>query len=190
MPDAGVNAHRAAAHLAVRLDDDLRESFAETDTVFDPPTCTFEPTRRDTNIPNINTIPGLDRFWFDCRILPSVPVDLVKSRIEAVSGEIAVVWGVEIETAYTGEHPAAPPTSAQAPVVLAVAAAVRQVRGVEPKIVGIGGGTVAAEFRRRGIPAVAWSTCDGVAHQPNEYAVIDNMVADAVVLAHLFVREQ
>jgi len=29
-----------------------------------------------------------------------------------------------------------------------------------------------------GIPAVAWSTLDELAHQPNEYAVIDNMIED------------
>ena len=190
MPDAGVNAHRAAAHLTVRLDGALHEAFPQSDTMFDPPTSTFEPTRRDANVPNVNTIPGVDRFWFDCRILPSVSLDGVKSRINEVAGEIAEEWGVEVDVAYTGEHPAAPPTAANAPVVLAVADAVRQVRGVEPKTIGIGGGTVAAEFRRRGIAAVAWSTCDGVAHQPNEYAIIDNMVADALVLAHLFVRDQ
>jgi len=114
----------------------------------------------------------------------------VKAAIDSVARAVAGDFGATIDVNYTNENPAAPPTAADAPVVLAVAEAVRQVRGVEPKIVGIGGGTVAAEFRRRGIPAVAWSTCDAVAHQPNEYSVIDNMVSDALVLAHLFVRDQ
>ncbi|OPZ79671.1 MAG: Succinyl-diaminopimelate desuccinylase [Actinobacteria bacterium ADurb.Bin444] len=190
MPDAGVNTHRVAGHLVVRLDQLLHEKFGLSDPMFDPPASTFEPTRHDANVSNVNTIPGIDRLWFDCRVLPSVDLDEVKAAIDSVARAVAGDFGATIDVNYTNENPAAPPTAADAPVVLAVAEAVRQVRGVEPKIVGIGGGTVAAEFRRRGIPAVAWSTCDAVAHQPNEYSVIDNMVSDALVLAHLFVRDQ
>ncbi|MCD6372386.1 MAG: M20/M25/M40 family metallo-hydrolase, partial [Thermococcus sp.] len=49
----------------------------------------------------------------------------------------------------------------------------------------IGGGTFAAYFRKLGIPAVVWATLDEMAHQPNEYAKIDNMVEDAKVMAAL-----
>jgi succinyl-diaminopimelate desuccinylase len=58
-------------------------------------------------------------------------------------------------------------------------------RGVKPRVGGIGGGTVAAFFRRMGIPAAVWSTIDDVAHMPNEYAKIDNMISDAKVMAYL-----
>lgn len=189
-PAAGLNAHRVATILAQRVDTRLHAAFSLRDDMFDPPTSTFEPTKREANVPNVNTIPGVDRFWFDCRVLPSVPLDEVKAEVAAVAAAVAEETGARIDVAYTSEHPAAPPTAANAPVVLALTEAVRQVRGVEPRTIGIGGGTVAAEFRRRGMPAVAWSTCDGVAHQPNEYCVIDNMVADARVFAHLFVRGQ
>jgi succinyl-diaminopimelate desuccinylase len=43
-------------------------------------------------------------------------------------------------------------------------------------------------FRRRGIPAVVWASLEETAHSPNEYCVIDNLVGDALVLAHLFAR--
>jgi succinyl-diaminopimelate desuccinylase len=190
MPQAGINAHRAAAHLTVRLDERLHERFPNDDPLFFPATSTFEPTKRDATVPNINTIPGLDRFYLDCRILPSIDLEDVKSVIVEEARAVADEFGVSVEVRYPATEVAAPPTPVDAPVTMALAEAVRQVRGVEPMAGGIGGGTVAALFRHRGIPAVAWSTMDDVAHQPNEYCVIENMVKDALVFAHLFVRGQ
>jgi succinyl-diaminopimelate desuccinylase len=46
---------------------------------------------------------------------------------------------------------------------------------------GIGGGTCAAALREMGIPAVVWSTVDELAHQPNEYTIIDNLVKDTKI---------
>jgi succinyl-diaminopimelate desuccinylase len=63
--------------------------------------------------------------------------------------------------------------------------AIKETRGRDVKVGGIGGGTCAAYFRKAGIPAVVWSTIDEMAHQPNEYAKIDNMVNDAKVFAYL-----
>jgi succinyl-diaminopimelate desuccinylase len=54
---------------------------------------------------------------------------------------------------------------------------------------GIGGGTVAAIFRREEFEAACWSRLDETAHQPNEYCIIDNMVNDAKVFAHIFLQE-
>jgi len=35
---------------------------------------------------------------------------------------------------------------------------------------------------------VVWASLEETAHSPNEYCVIDNLVGDALVLAHLFAR--
>jgi len=188
IPDAGVNAHRAAAHLVVRLDRRLPVAFPDLDPVFDVPRSTFEPTRRDANVQNVNTIPGEDRFYFDCRILPAYALGDVKAAVNEIVRETEAEFGVTIEVAYPAELPAAPPTPVDAPVVLALAEAVRAVKGVEPRTLGIGGGTVGAVFRRRGIPAVVWASLEETAHSPNEYCVIDNLVGDALVLAHVFAR--
>ncbi len=64
---------------------------------------------------------------------------------------------------------------------------IKEKRGKEPKLVGIGGGTCAAIVRRKGFPAVVWSTLDPVEHSPNEYCKIENLVNDAVVFALLLV---
>jgi succinyl-diaminopimelate desuccinylase len=69
--------------------------------------------------------------------------------------------------------------------VTALKQAVSDLRGKVTSVGGIGGGTFAAFFRKRGIPAVVWATLDEMAHQADEYARIDNLVEDAKVMASL-----
>ncbi len=59
--------------------------------------------------------------------------------------------------------------------------------GVKAHGVGIGGGTCAGFFRKRGFAAAVWSRHDDTEHRPDEYAIIENIVCDAKVFAHLFV---
>lgn len=186
LPDRGVNAHRAASHLVVRLDHHLAETFPFQDSVFEPSRSTFEPTRREANVPNTNTIPGRERLYVDCRVLPHYPLEEVKTALEETAETVAEDFHVSVSVDYTLEVPAALPTPADAPVVRAVMAAVEQTRGSRPRTIGIGGGTVAAAFRRRAIPAAVWATVDGAAHQANEYCRIDNLVNDAKVFASLY----
>ncbi len=188
MPHVGINAARAAAHLTVRVDQALARRFDKQDPVFDPPGCTFEPTKRDANVPNVNTIPGEERFCFDCRVLPDYDTEDVLKTAREVAAEVAGEFKVKVNVNTAALMKAAPATPVDAPVVRRVMQAVRDVIGVEPKPMGIGGGTVGAVFRRHGIPAVVWSTMDDLAHQPNEYCVIENMVQDAKVFAHVFLN--
>ena len=62
--------------------------------------------------------------------------------------------------------------------------AIKNVYRIDAKAQGIGGGTVAAIFRRLGYHAAVWSTLDDLAHQPNEYCRITNLIGDAKVFAH------
>jgi len=187
-PDKGINAHRAAAHFAARLDR-LREIFDQTDDVFDPPDNTFEPTKREANVPNVNTIPGEDVFYLDTRILPGIPLADVRAEARKIADEVEKEFGVEIGMSEVQSEEAAPATPADAPVVEALSEAIREARGIEPEIIGIGGGTVAAFFRRHGYNAVVWSTIADVCHQPNEYQFVENMPGDAKIMANLFMRE-
>ena len=59
------------------------------------------------------------------------------------------------------------------------------VRGIRAKPVGIGGGTLAGPLRTAGFPAAVWSTTDEVGHAVDEYARVDNLLADAKVFAAL-----
>ncbi len=63
VPELGINAHRAGAYLIVKLNR-LYELFPEHDELFDPPISTFEPTKKEANVDNVNTIPGTDIFFW------------------------------------------------------------------------------------------------------------------------------
>lgn len=183
-PERGVNAHRAAAHLVVALDS-LHERFPEQDPVFDPPISTFEPTKREANVPSVNILPGEDVFYLDCRVLPLHPLEDVEREIALLCGQIEDRFGVQITCEPVQREEAAPPTPAGAPVVGMLAEAVRVVYGVEAKAEGIGGGTVAAYIRRRGYPAVVWARMDETMHGADEYVILSNLLGDAKVFAHL-----
>lgn len=187
-PSHGKNAFRAASHLVVHLDG-LSGIYDAWDTLYEPPESTFEPTKKDANVPNVNTIPGDDVFYLDCRILPFYPVDEVLSTIRGMADEVEKKFGVSIDITPVQKSDAPSPTPDDAPVVIALREAVREVYGVEAKPMGVGGGTVAAVFRKRDYPAAVWSRYCHMAHQPNEYCLIANMVGNAKVYAHLFLQK-
>src|SRR5512137_1220343 len=155
-PEKGINSFKAAGFFVAALND-LYKTYPGRDRLFDPPISTFEPTKKEANVPNINTIPGEDVFYMDMRILPKTPVQDVQNTIRKVAAEIEKKFKVKIHTEIQQKAPAAPPTAAQAPVVMALKKAVKAVYGKSAKAMGIGGGTVAAIFRRAGMFAACWS---------------------------------
>jgi len=187
-PEKGLNALRAASYLIVEMNR-LYGIFDADDPLFDPPISTFEPTKKDPNVPNINTIPGEDVFYMDNRILPCYPLEDVESAIRDMTKKIELRFGVKISLEDIQRAPAAPPTPTGAPVVTALKEAIEFVYGRQAQAIGIGGGTVASLFRAVGLPAAVWSKMDETAHQPNEYCVIDNMVGNAKVFSHVFLQE-
>ena len=184
-PEKGLNARRAAMKFASQLDDILHSKCPDKDPLFDPPPSTFEPTKSETNVENVNTVPGLDVQYFDCRILPKYPLDEVMKQIDTVRKAVEKETGATIEVVPIQREENTNPTSMQSPIVQKLASALRQLRGLEPKPIGIGGGTVGAYFRRKGMDTAVWSTLDDMAHQPNEYCKIENMIEDAKVFAHI-----
>jgi succinyl-diaminopimelate desuccinylase len=184
-PHHGVNAHRAGANLLLRLDERLHAKYAAQDPLFSPPYSTMEPTKKLANVPNVNTIPGEDVFYFDCRMLPEYDLGELLTDMRRIAEEVAHKFKVEVKLTTEQLAPAAPPTRADAPVVRLLSDAIRAVYQGEPYTRGIGGGTVAAMFRRKGIPAVVWGCNEGTAHNPDEYCVIAKMTGNALVYAHL-----
>ena len=183
-PNKGINAHRAGADLTGKVDRALHQRFGAKDSIFVPPFSTFEPTKKEANVPNVNTIPGEDVFCYDCRVLPRyrnlAVLSVVKQQVKAVERLHKVKVTLEVI-----QNESSPPTSAKSPLVAALSATLRTVRKVKPKVVGIGGGTVAAYFRRAGADAVVWGTGDETAHTTNEHIRINNLVADCKVFAGL-----
>ena len=196
MPDKGLNAHRVALDLAYNLDKRLHEKYSERDELFEPAESTFEPTMGGNPADSPNIIPGEHEVVFDCRVLPRYSLDDILKDIESIVEEVKgrhrkeldgkVLPEIEVEILQRADP--APPTDPKGEIVKLLKEAIKELRGKEAKVGGIGGGTFAAFFRRKGIPAVVWATLDEMAHQPNEYAKIDNMVEDAKVMAYLALR--
>jgi len=183
-PGEGINSLVGASALILALER-LNTVFALHDPLFDPPASTFVPTKKDANVPNVNTIPGQDVFYLDCRVLPAYPLDEIEREIRLICDEVETTRNVRITFSPVVREQAAPGTPAECEVVALLAAALERERGVEAKIIGIGGGTVAASFRKRGLPAACWSTLLNTAHQPNEHSSVNNTIRDARVFAHL-----
>jgi len=183
-PEVAVNAHRAGAYLVTRIDATLHKRFRATDAKFRPPGSTFEPTKRAANVPNVNTIPGEDVFSFDCRILPTHTTGDVLEEVRAALKDTEPKFGVTCELEVIQDE-SSPPTPEGAPVVVDLKKAISHVRGVKPRVVGIGGGTVAAHLRRAGFDVAVWQTTDQTGHAVDEYIRIENLVDDAKVYAAL-----
>lgn len=182
-PQKGVNAFAAASLLVVRLGS-LGSFYPAEDPLFDPPVSTFTPTKKEANVPNVNTLPGEDAFYLDSRILPSIDLDGVMARIRAIADGVERECGVTVSID-TVQRASSPATPADAPIVKALRRAVADAYGVTARTVGIGGGTVGAFLRRRGIATVVWSRLEGTAHQPDESCRLANLLGDSLVMASL-----
>ena len=183
-PDSGANACLAACDLSVKIHE-LEKIFDKKDDLFQPDYSTFQPTKREKNVDSVNIIPGEDWFYTDCRILPCYSIASVLAEVDKCCREVEQKYNVrvEYECVQKSESPA---TSKDSEVAQKLAAAIKKVHGLDASFIGIGGGTVGAEFRREGYSAVVWSSLDDQAHQPNEYCVIANLIRDAQTLIEFF----
>jgi len=130
-------------------------------------------------------VPGEDSLYFDCRVLPKYDVEDVIAEISHVLADFEAKTSATIKLEFIQKQPAPKTRDSEAKVVMLLKQALKQARGFDASVGGIGGGSCAAYFRKAGIPAALWSTVDEVAHQPNEYCKIENMLADAKIFALL-----
>jgi succinyl-diaminopimelate desuccinylase len=130
----------------------------------------------------VNTIPAEDAIYFDMRILPRYPISAVLKEVDRIIAEVQAKHGVTID--YTlPQSMESKPTAADAPLVKQLEKNIEAVYGVKAKPVGIGGGTVAAYMRNSGMDSVVWYRGNESAHQPNEFALIENILGDAKIMA-------
>lgn len=187
-PEVGKNAFVAASHFVTKLGD-LYRIFDRKDSLYTPPVSTFEPTKKEANVPNVNTIPGDDIFYLDCRILPDCSLVEVMKKIRILADDVEERFDVSIDIVPVQVVEAPSPTDPDASVVKALSNAIRDVYKVDAHPGGIGGGTVAAHLREHGYPVAVWSRLEGKAHQTNECCSIANMTGNAKVFARLFLGE-
>ena len=186
-PEEGRNALVAAADMILHVKD-VEARFPAVDPLFDSPS-TFVPSRHEENVPNINTLPGKDVFYVDCRILPCYACQDVLDAFAEIFGDIARKHGVEVAVEAYRMQPPAPITPIDSPVVRRLSSAIQRVLGGTPRQLGIGGMTVAAVFRAQGFHAVGWATLGGTMHQPNEESRISRAIGDARVFAEMLFEE-
>ncbi len=183
MPHLGLNAHRIGMQFALELDKVLHRKYSQENPLFKPPTCTFEPTKKDTNQENINAVPGKDVLYFDCRILPDYPIQDILAEIEQLRVEFEEKTGVKIDITFPNKTIQTLPTPEASPVVQLLKGAIRQVRQIEPILGGIGGGTCGSFFRQQGIPVAVYGRTNEQAHKPNEYCVLDWLFEELKIYA-------
>ncbi len=188
-PHKGHNAMLAGSALVLALQE-LHELFPLRDELFDPPISTFTPTKREANVPNINSVPGRDVFYLDCRILPCYNTQEVKEKAAQICQDIAQKYQVRIELEAVSEQHSPDPTPANSDIVTLLAKAVHELSGVQVKLMGVGGGTVAKEIRQRGLHAAVWSRILSNCHEPEEKALISNAIFDAQVFAHMIFAQE
>ena len=188
IPQLGKNAFVAASYLVTQLGL-LKKKFPKSDILFKPPTSTFEPTKKEANVGNVNTIPGEDVFYLDCRILPQYKLSDVMSEIKKITRATENKFKVKIEISEVQKLQAPKPTPSDAPVVKALQKAIKSVYRAKAAAGGVGAGTVAAFFREKNYPVAVWSKENMNAHQPDENCTIDNMLGNAKVFAHIFLQD-
>lgn len=180
MPHLGINAGYIGSKMAVEIVDKLRVQFAFKDDLFDPPYSTFEYTQKFSNVESPNVLPGRDVFAMDLRILPQFTVDEVLACVNSIISRYEYEYKVRISYEITQRADAAPVTSPDSTVASTLQAILNHA-GVHAFCGGIGGGTCGAILRKHNIPTVVWSTLDELAHQPNEYTIIPNLIQDTAV---------
>lgn len=186
-PDLGVNARKASAYLTVRLCETLAKRFPASNPLFDPPLSTFEPTKVQANVPNINTIPGVDVFCMDCRFLPSYNPKDVQAEVARIVKTVEDDFKVQVKVEVV-HHAASFATPQDCKLVKLYCEAVEKLNNVKPKILGVGGGTFAAEVRNLGLAAVVGSKIYGEPHVPNEKASVKFTMADAKVITYVLMN--
>ena len=183
MPQNSINSARDGMEFILGLDKMLHEKYNGKNDIFNYPYSTFEPTKHEKNVDNVNTIPGRDVFYMDCRILPNIDIDNVIDEVNLQIVNFEQTHSSRIRLELVQKEQAAVPTSPDSEVAVKLAEALRK-RGGEPKLYGIGGGTCAAFFRRKGMSAVVWSTTiPEVAHQADEYCELEHILKDADTFA-------
>ncbi|MBP1358187.1 MAG: M20/M25/M40 family metallo-hydrolase, partial [Sulfolobus sp.] len=138
----------------------------------------------------INTIPGVDVIYMDCRILPEYSLDEVLDFIRAEAYNFSLQSGCKINIEIVQRDMAPRPTDPNNEFVKTFSKAIKEVRGIEAKPIGIGGGTVAKYFREKGIPSIVWMTTEGTAHEPNERVKLINIINDAKVVFYYLTSQK
>ena len=181
MPELGVNANIAAMDLLLRLNSKLPRLFPKKDPLFAPAASTFVATKREANVPNVNSVPGKDVSYVDCRLLPCYQFADLEKAIKEEMQAVEKQYEVSIDLEWVNKA-ASKATDPKHPLVQNYIKAVEKVHKTKTKVIGVGGGTFAAEIRNLDLPAIVAGRTYNNPHNPNEKASLQWMLDDAKVV--------
>ncbi len=184
MPNKGKNALDAGAEFIYRLST-LHEQFPAHNLLFDPPYSTFVPTRPEAALTSVNQVPGEFIFHIDVRLLADYQPEKVQAAVEKLAADIAGKYDLGIRVERTALLPCSPVTPPETPLVRAMTKAVEKQLGRPSRLRGIGGQTLAADFRGMGFPAVVWRAAAFQENHPDESMSITGNLNEAAVAARL-----
>lgn len=169
-PQNGINAFMEGAKFGLYVTEFLNKKYNRTIRPFGTPS-TFVMTKHEKNVDSINIIPGKEVFYLDCRIIPVYSLTNILKEINRISHR----YNARIKIGIVQREDAPAPTPQNAEIVRLLKGILKKELGISGRLIGIGGGTIAAYLRKAGYDAVVWSIEEDIAHQPNEYAKIENI---------------
>lgn len=183
MPWLGVNAVSYMARLIPRLE---AYPFEYTESeLLGRPTLSVNLIRGGNKT---NVVPDACRISVDMRTVPSQQhADIIRG-VERIARETAAEFGDELRVDVMVDQNEGPvETAADDPLVRATIDAVKRVRGSEPRVEGVTYGTDAAVLGPGfDIPMVICGPgAPGMAHQPDEYVDVEQLVQAAQIYADL-----
>ena len=183
VPQKGVNALVEGSKFILALRDAFYAHFDLKNDAYNYEISTFEPTKRANEESSINIIPEVENVFFDVRLLPEYSIDEFLAFAKDFTHQYAEEHKIEATVDAERIDPAGSPSPAETLEFKTLKDSIRKVTGIEAAAIGIGGQTCANWFRKAGYLAYAWQTCEGLAHQTNEYSKIENLVNDSAVFA-------
>lgn len=185
-PQDSINSNREGMKFMLELDKRLHSKFDYSDETYSPPYSTFEPTKRECNVENINTVPGIDIQYLDGRVLPRYDLDKVLDEIVNTIDDFEKTTDAVIEHEVVLRRQAPPIIDLNSETVRELKESIKNVREYEVRLIGVGVETCASHFRNKGYEAVAWYTAPvEVYHKPNEYCEIGDIFEDSKVIENI-----
>ena len=157
--------------------------------MFAPDRSTFTPTKHEANVPNVNTMPGKEVFLHRLPRASLLLAGRSSSAFRALADKVAEKYEVPVRVEKFMEEPAAAPTAEDSPVVSGLKKAVKEVLGRDCRCGGIGGSTVAVNFRNAAFPLPCGALIFENCHSPNEAARLSFAVKEAQVFASMLFND-
>ena len=181
VPNKGINALVEGSKFILALRDEMYAHFNLSNPAYNYEISTFEPTKRENEECSINIIPEVESVFFDIRLLPEYSIEECIAFAKDFTAEYSEKNKIEVMVEDIRVDPAGPPSATDSREFSTLKDSIRAVIKADAKAIGIGGQTCANWFRKAGYNAYAWQTVEGLAHQTNEYARIENIVNDSAV---------